>query len=148
MIGLALVVVTVRRPLPEAARGQTTTRSADIGCAFDDFGFRGLGQPIRARLRMVDMADERGHRRTEIQDAFPARWRRRRRRRFGAISAVQLEEDTARWIELADAGSQLALAAARGDVGTLTSNRHVRSSAPCSMSRKPKRDFSNQLTRT
>ena len=66
---------------------------------------------------------------------------------FGAISAVQLEEDTARWIDLADAGSQLALADGPWRVGTLTEPARALV-APCSMSRKPKRDFSNQSTRT
>jgi len=39
---------------------------------------------------------------------------------YTAVSAVQLEEDTARWIELAEAGSKLAFAVGKGDVGALT----------------------------
>ena len=49
---------------------------------------------------------------------------------YTAVSAVQLEEDTARWIELAEAGSKLAFAVGKGDVGALTQPARELARAP------------------
>ena len=63
------------------------------------------------------MADERGDRRSRIlrfrhvENATDA---------YEAMSDDQLEEDSARWVDLAHAGTQLALAVAKGDTGALT----------------------------